>query len=1482
MKKCLFFLLIFSCVQAVAQFSKTHYIPPLSSSINVIPEEQFLYISTPNATPVNFRIINLGGAVINGTVSRDVPYVYNIGLGDNTQLNVRRAFAGTVMANKGFVVEADDLIYVSARVIAGNQNHGGEIVTKGLAALGTQFRIGGLLNTASVNYDTVHYTFISVLATENNTTVSFSDIKEGAVLINNEFAGNLPQPVVLNSGESFVLAVEGPHSSNKDALIGSLVSSDKPIAVNCGSFGGTNGEMNNIDLGFDQIVSAERTGKDYIFIKSTGMNNVERILLVAHEDNTEIFLGANTTPTFTIDAGEYVATGGAAYASNGNLYVRTSKNVFAYQSIGDNGRPDQANQEMFFVPPLSCETPRIIDNIPALNMIGNRVFNGRVTLITETGSTLNFVINGDSFPLAGLPNNISVTGPTPVTGNPDYVTYIITGLDGNVSVISSGQLYLASYGSSDAATFGGFYSGFTFKPEIAFNQLDVQQPNCLPNVVLSVNPLTAFDIFQWYFNDTAIPGATTGSINPTLPGYYHVSATIGACGTTLISDKIPVSSCATNVDGDLANDNIDLDNDNDGIDNCTESYGNQPFPLSNPLGGTIAVGSYTNTFGGSFPAGSGAPDPTPFQGQNNGDFVTATTAGKGNSVIYRADFATPLSVSLEYATAAAQADLLTSNAEFAITVPVDKTITVLNPSNQLLIDTNYDGIYESGVTQHSSFELRFRRNGATPLAAGTGDFSFRAHLVDHVIFSHINLNEDSPSRATFRLLATCVPRDTDNDGVYDQFDQDSDNDGLPDLMEALGAAFEPLANADDNADGLDNIFGGGIVPADTDMDGVMDFVDLDSDNDGIYDLVESGAAIADADNNGIADGTPAQFGPNGLLNAIENSAGSATVNYVPADSDGDGVPNYIELDSDNDLCNDTREAGFADPDNDGYLGSGTPAVNAGGVVTGSGGYLAPNPEYVNPKPIEILSIPQTVTICENQNAVIGIETNPGVGYQWQLMQPNGSFANLGDNALYSGATTSQLTINNVPDSMDGNIYRVLLSRPGNVCGMISPVISLEINPLPTSVSRILVQCETGFPADGITLFDLSQADSLFTENDPNVSVAYFLNQAGADLNESALPQSYTNVSDPQQIVVRVTNNTTGCYVLSFLNLQVNTLANQSLNLPEQCDSDGVEDGFHLFDLTQAPVSAGSGQAITYYESENDALLEDNPIGNPSAYQNLTPYGEQIVYARVENAQGCARIARIRIKVNPLPDIDVNEALENHLVCVNTPTFSTVLDPAFLDGSNPEDYSYQWFFEGWPVPGGNSPTLTVTTEGLYTVQVTDNNGCSDIRYVPVLASSTAIIESIDIVDLTDWNTVTVNLTSNSYGNYVFALNHMNTYQSSNVFNNVPSGIHTVYIKDLNGCPIASQVIAVTGIPNYFTPNGDGFNDTWNVKGIGSGFNTGTVVHIFDRYGKLIKQLGADGQGWDGTFNGKPLPSTDYWYVVKLADGRMVKGHFALKR
>ena len=194
----------------------------------------------------------------------------------------------------------------------------------------------------------------------------------------------------------------------------------------------------------------------------------------------------------------------------------------------------------------------------------------------------------------------------------------------------------------------------------------------------------------------------------------------------------------------------------------------------------------------------------------------------------------------------------------------------------------------------------------------------------------------------------------------------------------------------------------------------------------------------------------------------------------------------------------------------------------------------------------------------------------------------------------------------------------------------------------------------------------------------------------------------------------------------------------------------------------------------------------------------------------------------------------------------------------------------------------APTLQVNAEGTYTVEVKNSYGCSRIRTIKVTASDIAHIESIDIVDLTDINTVTVNVTGK--GEYEFSIDDPNGFwQDSNFFNNVPAGIHDVYVKDKNGCGVVSQTIAVIGAPKFFTPNNDGYNDYWSVKGVNETFNSKSILYIFDRYGKLIKQwVPLLDRGWDGTYNGTPLPADDYWFTLKLEDGRETKGHLSLDR
>jgi gliding motility-associated-like protein len=122
-----------------------------------------------------------------------------------------------------------------------------------------------------------------------------------------------------------------------------------------------------------------------------------------------------------------------------------------------------------------------------------------------------------------------------------------------------------------------------------------------------------------------------------------------------------------------------------------------------------------------------------------------------------------------------------------------------------------------------------------------------------------------------------------------------------------------------------------------------------------------------------------------------------------------------------------------------------------------------------------------------------------------------------------------------------------------------------------------------------------------------------------------------------------------------------------------------------------------------------------------------------------------------------------------------------------------------------------------------------------------------------------------------------------FQDSLVFTNLSGLVYTAYVRDKNGCGTVEQEFYLIQIPQYFTPNGDGYNDYWNIKD-GNPFaqNAASVIYIYDRFGKLLKQISAVGLGWDGIFNGKLMPADDYWFTIQLPDRRINKGHFTLKR
>lgn len=332
------------------------------------------------------------------------------------------------------------------------------------------------------------------------------------------------------------------------------------------------------------------------------------------------------------------------------------------------------------------------------------------------------------------------------------------------------------------------------------------------------------------------------------------------------------------------------------------------------------------------------------------------------------------------------------------------------------------------------------------------------------------------------------------------------------------------------------------------------------------------------------------------------------------------------------------------------------------------------------------------------------------------------------------------------------------------------------------------------------------------------------------------------------------------------------------SLTTVCDDEmnpSEQDGKYAFDTStfQATILGGqTGMLVYYFDANNNPL--PSPLLNPFI-TNTQNIGVEVVNPINTS---CKATTIIPFVVHPIPNISLEG---DELVCSNLPTFTKVIDAGIQDSTPISDYNYEWSFNEEPIVGENNYTLTVNTEGTYTVEVINNQGCSRTRTITVSASDIAVINDVDIVELSDSNSIQVSVSGS--GDYVFALDdQFGVYQTENNFTNVSAGIHTVFVKDVNGCGIVPKEVAVLGIPNYFTPNQDSYNDTWNIKGVNTSFNTKTVIYIFDRYGKLIKQISPTGTGWDGNFNGNPMPAADYWYSIQLENGRIMKGHFTLKR
>ena len=531
MKKLLTIFLFFISYFISAQFDTEHWFAPMADASNGSEAQQYIYVSTNESTPFKVDIYN--NNVIIGTINNlskgspqkfYIPREYII-TSNNTEINAKATLGLHLVGEKKFF----------ANLRFSVSNHAEILTSKGKSALGKNFYIGMGEQYIPTRIDYINglNAIASVIATENNTTIKLSGYNKDVIF--SDGSTDDEKTIILNKGESYIFETRvSDATANLDGLIGANLSADKPVSVTNGNFLSVAENKANYDILMDQSAPTDRLGTEYVVLKGNGTASgltdgyTEKSLVIATEDNTEVYINGATTPTTTLSKGQFYFIRGNFYNPSGNiynLYIKSTKPIYVYQFLagtdGTDGTPEFATGGFNFIPALSCYLPSSIDEIgfvsemPYLSNFEN-YYNTKLNIITEKGATVS---------INGTPINSSF-GPFALSGNSSWETYVVPNVSGNVTIKSTRSVTAGIAAGNGAVGYGGYFAGFNSVPIISKGG-DCEKGN----VTLEVD--NTYDGYQWYYNGIPYtgPGANTYIISPTESGDYYVKITKASCGS---------------------------------------------------------------------------------------------------------------------------------------------------------------------------------------------------------------------------------------------------------------------------------------------------------------------------------------------------------------------------------------------------------------------------------------------------------------------------------------------------------------------------------------------------------------------------------------------------------------------------------------------------------------------------------------------------------------------------------------------------------------------------------------------------------------------------------------------------------------------------------------------------------------------------------------------------------------------------------------
>ena len=454
---------LLACLSSFAQLSTIHYLPPLyGSSANLIGDHSIL-ITNPNDVPANISIRDgagntvddgLGQVLANRVIlpnsttrmwlgnSRDAANIL-----DRIQLNT------VIRSEENLIIRSDVPVYVQVRHLY--DIHGLMYSSKGDWALGNRFRAGTAFsrNGNSLVVGTERADFISVMAVNDNTTVEFLEFKPSINLINGGNANDFS--VVLDENNSYTIA-SVPSVNDNMFLTGTLIVSDGPIIVNCGSWLIDNSDLFGIgerDMGADQIIPMNRLDTEYVLMNVDGSEFAEKILVVGDQDGTQYFINGSNTPSGNLNAGEFDIIDKDQFSINSNMHLESTAPIAVYQTTGLADFSAGFN----IITPLKCWGTRStvlpgIDQNFDLDLSKINIVARRNTTINISGGTLE--------------------NPRPIPGTTEYETYRATPTIRTDIVITSDKNI--QIGTSYRKEFMGaatYYSEYAQRDTFLFEQL---------------------------------------------------------------------------------------------------------------------------------------------------------------------------------------------------------------------------------------------------------------------------------------------------------------------------------------------------------------------------------------------------------------------------------------------------------------------------------------------------------------------------------------------------------------------------------------------------------------------------------------------------------------------------------------------------------------------------------------------------------------------------------------------------------------------------------------------------------------------------------------------------------------------------------------------------------------------------------------------------------------------------------------------------